>query len=33
MSVNGELKDLSFNIEKDSTVKIFTSKDREGLDD
>ncbi len=32
MSVDGEQKDLSFNIEKDSTVKIFTSKDREGVD-
>ena len=32
MSVDGEQKDLSFNIEKDSTVKIFTSKDREGVE-
>ena len=32
MSVDGEQKDLSFNIKKDSTVKIFTSKDREGVD-
>ncbi len=32
MSVDGEQKDLSFNIEKDSSVKIFTSKDREGVD-
>ena len=32
MSVNGELKDLYFNIEKDSSVKIFTSKDDEGLE-
>ena len=32
MSVDGEQKDLSFNIEKDSAVKIFTSKDREGVD-
>ncbi len=32
MSVDGEQKDLSFNIEKDSLVKIFTSKDREGVD-
>ena len=29
---DGEQKDLSFNIEKDSTVKIFTSKDREGVE-
>ena len=32
ISVNGELKDLSFEIEKDCTVKIITSKDSEGLD-
>ncbi|MDB9784316.1 threonine--tRNA ligase [Pelagibacteraceae bacterium] len=32
MEVNGELKDLSFQIKKDSKVKIITSKDREGLD-
>ncbi len=32
MSVNGELKDLYFSIEKDSKVKIFTAKDPEGLD-
>ena len=32
MSVNGELKDLSFVIQKDSSVKIITSKDSEGLD-
>jgi len=32
MSVNGELKDLSFVIQKDSSVKIITSKDNEGLD-
>ena len=32
MSVNGELKDLSFSIQKDSTVKIITNKDKEGLD-
>ena len=32
MSVNGELKDLSYIIENDSTVKIFTSKDSEGLE-
>ncbi len=32
MSVNGELKDLSHIIENDSSIKIFTSKDREGLE-
>jgi threonyl-tRNA synthetase len=32
MSVDGELKDLYFPIEKDCSVKIFTSKDPEGLD-
>ena len=32
MSVDGELKDLSFVIQKDSSVKIITSKDNEGLD-
>jgi threonyl-tRNA synthetase len=32
MEVNGELKDLSFEIKKDSKVKIITSKDKEGLD-
>ena len=32
MSVDGELKDLYFKIKKDSSVKIFTSKDPEGLD-
>ena len=32
MSVNGHLKDLSFEIEKDSKVKILTSKDEDGLD-
>ena len=32
MSVNGELKDLSFVIQKNSSVKIITSKDDEGLD-
>ena len=30
--MNGELKDLSFSIKKDSSVKIITSKDKEGLD-
>ena len=32
VSVDGELKDLSFSIKKDSSVKIITSKDKEGLD-
>ena len=32
MEVNGELKDLSFEIKQDSKVKIITHKDREGLD-
>ena len=32
MSVNNDLKDLNFEVEKDSTVKIFTSKDKEGLE-
>ena len=32
MSVDGELKDLSFEIQKDSSVKIITAKDNEGLD-
>jgi len=32
MSINGELKDLYTNIDKDSSVKIFTAKDTEGLE-
>ena len=32
MSVDGNLKDLSFEIEKDSKVRILTSKDDDGLD-
>ena len=32
MSVNGELKDLYFSIDKDCSVKIFTAKDPEGLE-
>ena len=32
MSVDGELKDLYFSINKDCLVKIFTSKDPEGLE-
>tara|TARA_B100000963_G_scaffold328338_1_gene316747 strand:- start:81 stop:2000 length:1920 start_codon:yes stop_codon:yes gene_type:complete len=32
MDVNGQLKDLSFEIDKNSKVKIITSKDKEGLE-
>ena len=32
ISVDGELKDLNHIIDKDCSVKIFTSKDKEGLD-
>ena len=32
MSVNGELKDLYFLIDKDCYVKIFTANDPEGLE-
>ena len=32
MEVNGHLKDLSYQITKDSKVKIITSKDKEGLE-
>jgi len=32
MSVNGELKDLSFSINKNADVKIITKKDKEGLE-
>ena len=32
MNVDGELKDLYFNIDKDCSVRIITSKDEEGLD-
>ena len=32
VSVNGELKDLYYTIKEDSSVKIFTSKDPEGLE-
>ena len=32
MSVNGELKDLSFSIDKNVEVKIITAKDKEGLE-
>ena len=32
MSVDGELKDLSYEIKKDSKIKIITSRDKEGLE-
>ena len=32
ISVDGELKDLDFVIEKNCSVKIFTSKNEEGLE-
>ncbi len=32
MEVDGQLKDLSYEIKKDSTVRIITAKDKEGLD-
>ena len=32
ISVDGELKDLNHKISKDSSIKIFTSKDKEGLE-
>ena len=32
MEVDGQLKDLSFEIKKDSKVRIITAKDKEGLD-
>ena len=32
ISVNEELKDLSFIIDEDCSIKIFTSKDKEGLE-
>ena len=32
MAVNGKSKDLSFEINKDSNVKIITAKDKEGLE-
>ena len=32
ISVDGELKDLDFIIEKDCSIKIFTSKNKEGLE-
>ena len=32
MRVNGELKDLSFLVDKEAQVKIITQKDKEGLE-
>ena len=32
MEVDGELKDLKYNILKDSSVRIITSKDKEGIE-
>ena len=32
ISVDGKLKDLSYEIEKDCEVKVLTSKDKDGLD-
>ena len=32
MSVNGELKDLSYEVKSESQIKIITSKDKEGLE-
>ena len=32
ISVNGELKDLSFSIDKNAEIKIITKKDKEGLE-
>ena len=32
ISVDGELKDLNYSIDKDCSVKIFTSKNPEGLE-
>ena len=32
MEVNTELKDLRYQIKKDSVVRIITSKDKEGLE-
>ena len=32
ISVNGELKDLNYSIDKDCSIKILTSKDNEGLE-
>ena len=32
ISVDGNLKDLNYKIDKDCSVKIYTSKDKEGLE-
>ena len=32
MEVDGQLKDLSYEIKKNAKVKIITAKDKEGLD-
>ena len=32
MEVNGQLKDLSFEIKRDAKVKIITAEDKDGLD-
>ena len=32
IGVDGNLKDLNYEIEKDCSVKIYTSKDKEGLE-
>ena len=32
ISVNGNLKDLDFEIDSDCSVKIYTSKDKEGIE-
>ena len=32
ISIDGSLKDLNYEIDKDCSVKIYTSKDKEGLE-
>ena len=32
ISIDGELKDLNYSIDKDCSIKIITSKDNEGLE-
>ena len=32
ISINGQLKDLNYEIDKDCSIKIFTSKDKEGIE-
>ena len=32
ISIDGKLKDLSYEIENDCSIKIFTAKDKEGLE-